>query len=89
MALGAEAGAVVRLILGDSAKLLLGGIAAGLALAVLATRYAATLLFGVSPVDPASFALASAVLAAGSLIACYVPARQATHIDPATTLRDV
>ena len=89
MALGAEAGAVVRMILGDSAKLLLAGCVGGVALAVVVTRYAAAMLFGLSPVDPVSFASGIAVLALASLVACYLPARRATRIDPTAALREV
>jgi ABC-type lipoprotein release transport system permease subunit len=57
-------------------------------LAVAVCRYATTLLFGVSPIDPTSFVLGTAALAVVSLLACYVPTRRATQIDPTTALRD-
>ncbi|HET9831762.1 MAG TPA: ABC transporter permease [Vicinamibacterales bacterium] len=89
MVLGAQTAAVMRLVLGDSVKLLLAGVVCGLAVAMLIARYAAALLFGLKPIDPVSFAVGTLVLALGSLVACYVPARRATRIDPATTLREV
>jgi len=89
MALGATPGSVIRLILGESGQLLLGGIAAGVALTLAASRYAAALLFGLSPMDPMSFAIGAGGLALVSLAACYIPARRATRIDPTVALRDV
>ena len=63
------------------------GIAAGLAGAALLARVMQTLLFGVDPLDPATFAGASAALAIVALAACYLPARRAMKVDPAGTLR--
>ena len=64
------------------------GAAVGIATAALATRALGTMLFGVTPLDPVSFAAAPALLAAVALIACYLPARRATRIDPLIALRD-
>jgi predicted permease len=88
MALGAQPDAVVRMVLTESATLLAAGVAAGVLLAGAVSRYATTLLFGVSPIDPTSFVLGTAALAVISLLACYVPARRAAQIDPTTALRD-
>ena len=63
------------------------GVAIGLAGALTVTRFLRTLLFGVSPFDPATFAGVSLVLAGIVLLASYIPARRATRIDPAEALR--
>jgi ABC-type antimicrobial peptide transport system permease subunit len=76
------------MVLTESATLLAAGVAAGVLLAGAVSRYATTLLFGVSPIDPTSFVLGTAALAVISLLACYVPARRAAQIDPTTALRD-
>ena len=55
--------------------------------AAIATRYLKTLLFGITPLDPATFVVAPAVLAAVALLTCYLPARRATRIDPMIALR--
>jgi putative ABC transport system permease protein len=63
------------------------GVALGVVAAFAGARVLRTLLFGVGPADPASFAIAIAVLAAAALLACYAPARRAARIDPMTALR--
>ena len=87
MALGARPAAVVRLVLGESSKMIGFGIAGGLAAASLMTRGLASLLFGVAPLDPATFAGTAAVLAVVGLLACGIPARRAANVDPAEALR--
>ena len=87
MALGAEPGRVVRLMLGSAMTSVLIGIAAGAAGAVFAVRLVSSFLFGVKPVDPLAFAGAAVILVAVALLAGYVPARRATHIDPLRALR--
>jgi putative ABC transport system permease protein len=87
MALGAEAGDVVRMVMRRSLVLSAMGIAAGVGASFYFTRFLQSLLFGVKPTDAATFATAGAVLMAVALLAGYLPARRASHIDPAAVLR--
>jgi putative ABC transport system permease protein len=87
MALGAESGNVIKLILGHGARLAASGIAIGLVLAFGLTRLMASMLFGVSPRDFYTFAAISALLGAVALAASYLPARRAMALDPAAALR--
>ena len=87
LALGAEPGGVVRMILGEAGVMLLVGLAAGALLAVFAARATATLLFGVQPWDPATLAASAVSLAVVGLAASWLPARRASRIEPATALR--
>jgi putative ABC transport system permease protein len=88
MALGAEPRTVVRMMLVESGVLLAAGVPIGVGLAVAASRYAATLLYGVTPLDPASFALAVAGLAALCVLAAWFPARRASRLAPTAALRE-
>jgi putative ABC transport system permease protein len=88
MALGAQASDVMKMIVGNGMLLALIGISAGLAGAFMLTRLMSSLLFGVSATDALTFASVSAVLVAVVLLACYVPARRATRIDPLVALRN-
>jgi predicted permease len=88
MALGARARDVARLVLGEGMAPVAAGAVVGLVAAVLATRAMRTMLFGVTPLDPLSFSVAPLVLAAVALLACYLPARRATRVDPLVALRD-
>ncbi|HEX8119431.1 MAG TPA: ABC transporter permease, partial [Pyrinomonadaceae bacterium] len=87
MALGAQPGRVLLLVLRQGLVLTLIGIGIGLLGALALTRLMSSLLFGVEATDPATFAAIVLLLAAVSLIACYVPARRATRIDPLIALR--
>jgi ABC-type antimicrobial peptide transport system permease subunit len=87
MALGASPATVRQLILGETMRLAGIGAAIGLVGALLATRLAATLLFGVTPTDPVTFAGMIAVLGGVALLAGYLPALRAARIEPVTLLR--
>jgi predicted permease len=87
MALGAQAPEVLAMILRHAAILLGAGLAIGWAAAAVVTRYAASLLYGVSPTDPGTFVAVASLLAAAAMIACYLPARRASRVDPTVALR--
>jgi putative ABC transport system permease protein len=87
MALGASHGGVLRDVLGQGLKLAAIGLAIGLVGSFLLTRAISTYLFGVKPIDPATFIVASILLIAVALAAAYRPARRATEVDPMTVLR--
>ena len=87
IALGADPRRVLSLVLREGMTPVAVGIALGLAGAASIARVMAALLFGVDPLDPLTFAAVAAALAAVGLVACYVPARRATRVDPARTLR--
>lgn len=87
LALGARSGEVLRLVLAQGMRLALGGLALGLAAAAALARLLESQLYGVAPLDPLTFATVSAVLACVALLACYLPARQATQADPIAALR--
>lgn len=87
MALGAQRRSVLWLLLGQSLKLALIGIGLGLVLAFVVTRFASSLLYGVSASDPVVFGGTALLLVLVALLASYMPARRATRIDPVTALR--
>ena len=87
MALGAQPRTVIRMVLAESGVLLTAGVAIGVGLAMAASRYAASLLYALTPLDPASFALGTAALALVSLIAAWIPARRAARLAPTDALR--
>jgi putative ABC transport system permease protein len=87
MALGAEPRTVVRMVLGESGVLLGAGVVIGIGLAIGASRYAASLLFGLEPWDPASIVMAVGALGIVSLFAAWIPARRASRLAPTIALR--
>ena len=87
VALGAQRSEVVGLVLNQSLVLTVVGIALGIAGAAAVTRYLEGLLFGLTPLDPATFIGVSVMFAAVALVAAYVPARRATRVDPLVALR--
>jgi putative ABC transport system permease protein len=87
MALGATPAAVLRMVLGQGLALVLGGLAIGLVGALALTRLMSSLLFGVTATDPVTFAGVGLVFLFAALVACYMPARRATRIDPLIALR--
>jgi putative ABC transport system permease protein len=86
-ALGAARGDVLRMVMGQAARLAVAGIVIGLAGALMLTRWMSTLLFSVEPTDPATYAAVAAGLAAIALTASALPARRAMRIDPIVALR--
>jgi putative ABC transport system permease protein len=87
LALGATASAVLRMIVGQGARLAAMGIVLGALISLVGTRALSGLLYGVSAVDPVAFAGVAAVLAGVALVACWVPARRASNVAPAEVLR--
>jgi putative ABC transport system permease protein len=87
MALGAGTSDVFRLIVGNALRIVAIGVAAGVAVALAATRVMASLVFGVGTNDPLTFAGICALIAAVALVASWVPARRATRVDPLVAIR--
>ena len=85
--LGAERGAVVRLMLADNMRPILIGMAAGLIVGVGAATLLSKVLLGVHPLDPIALIVVAAFLGAVALLASYIPAHRATQVDPAVALR--
>jgi len=88
VALGAQPGSIVRLVLADGAILTTWGVAAGVAGAAICARFLSSLLFGVRPLDPLVYLVGIVLLTAVSLLAAYLPARRASRVDPLTALRE-
>jgi len=87
MALGAQSGEILKLVLGQGVRLAGAGAAIGLVVSLAASRLLRNELFHVSPFDPMTFALMAAVLIGAALLASYIPARRATRVDPMVALR--
>ncbi|HEV2490649.1 MAG TPA: ABC transporter permease [Candidatus Acidoferrales bacterium] len=87
MALGAQRGDVLRLVVGEAARLAGSGLAIGIVISLAATRLISSLLYNVTATDPLTFLIVAVVLSAVALLASYVPARRAMRVDPIVALR--
>jgi ABC-type antimicrobial peptide transport system permease subunit len=87
IALGAQSGDVVRLVVGEGARLTMMGVGVGVLAALSLTRLMRSLLYGVSAVDPSIFGSVALLLTVVAAMACYVPARRAMRTDPIVALR--
>jgi putative ABC transport system permease protein len=85
--LGASRREIVGLVLGQGMKLAAIGMGGGLVASIALTRFMAGLLYGVRPADPVTLAAVTLLLGGIALLACYIPARRATGVDPVTALR--
>ena len=88
MALGAQRGDVLRLVLGQGTRLILAGLGLGIVVSLALARLVASLLYGVDAHDPATLGLVATLLGTVALLASYLPARRATRIDPLAALRE-
>jgi len=87
MALGARRGDVLRMVLGGGLRLTLIGVGLGAVGAAIAGRALGKLLYGITPTDPVTFAAVALLLTVIAAVACYLPARRATRVDPMVALR--
>jgi len=87
VALGARQRDVLKMILGQGLRTILIGVTVGFAGSLALTRTLESLLFGVTPTDPLTFAAVILLLVAAALLACYIPARRAANVDPMVALR--
>jgi putative ABC transport system permease protein len=87
MALGAQQGDVLKLVIGQGSKLIFIGVAIGIVASLGLTRLMSAMLYGVTATDPATYVAVALLLAAVALLACYIPARRAARVDPMVALR--
>jgi ABC-type antimicrobial peptide transport system permease subunit len=87
MALGAQQNDVLQLVIRQAAKLTLAGTGIGILASLLLARVLKSLIFNVSPTDPATFAAVALIVVTVALLACYIPARRATQANPMNALR--
>jgi putative ABC transport system permease protein len=87
LALGAQRGDILSMVLCNGLRLVMAGIAAGVLSSLVLTRFLATQIWGISSTDPITFSGVALVLALVSLAACYIPARRAMRVDPIVALR--
>jgi putative ABC transport system permease protein len=87
MALGAQRSDILKIVLGEGAVMVACGVVAGLIGSVILTRFLQTLLFEIKPTDPITFGVLTALLASVALLACLIPARRASRVDPLMALR--
>ena len=87
MALGADGRDIVRTVIGGGLRLAAIGSAIGCIGALLSTKYLRTLLYGIDAIDPATFAAVAAALLLVAMVACWLPGRRASHVDPMVALR--
>jgi putative ABC transport system permease protein len=88
VALGAQTGAILKLVVGQGMKLVASGVALGLAASFALTRLMSNMLFGVSAVDPLTFIVSTLLLTLIALLACWIPGRRAAKVDPMVALRN-
>ena len=88
MALGAQRGDILRLVVGHGLLLVAAGIAVGLAASLGLSRLMTNLLFGISSTDPATFIAVPLILGTMAVLASYIPAFRATRLDPSVALRN-
>ncbi len=87
MALGAQRSDILKIVLGEGARMVVFGVAAGLIGSAMLTRFLQTMLFEIKPTDPITFGVLTALLVSVALLACLIPARRATRVDPLMALR--
>ena len=86
-AVGAERRDILKLVFGEGLRLIVGGVLIGWAAAILLARFLKAFLFGVAPADPATLIVVGLLFVGVALLACWVPARRASQVDPLEALR--